>query len=195
MSDARHIMLVRHPETTANVEGRWVGRGDTPLTEVGTDQARRLVAEIAGWDPAAIYSSPLPRALDVARSVASQSSLSVTIDDRLTELDFGLAEGLTYEETLAQGIQFDFKNLDAPVAPEGESRRDILERTGEALSQILESSSRAVVVTHGGVFRSAIVELLGLSIEHIWTFHIRNAQIAEVRIVDDHPMVERFFQA
>ncbi len=47
-------------------------------------------------------------------------------------------------------------------------------------------------MTHGGVFRSALPFLLGLTIDHIWTFHIRNAQIAVVRVFDGHGQLEEF---
>jgi broad specificity phosphatase PhoE len=194
VTSERHILLVRHPETEANVSGRYVGRGDAPLTPVGREQAARLVEAICAWRPEVIWSSPLPRALDVASASASECQAPVTVDDRLTELDFGEAEGLTYEETRERGIEFVFRSEHQPVAPGGESRRDILARTAAVLSDALANSSRVVVVTHGGVFRSAMVELLGLPLEHIWTFHIHNGQLAEIRFTGDHAMLESFVQ-
>jgi broad specificity phosphatase PhoE len=189
------ILLVRHPETEANVDGRYVGRGDAPLTSTGRIQAQRLVAEISRFGPDAVWTSPLPRALDVASAAAERTHAGLRVDDRLTELDFGIAEGLTYDETQARGITFAFRSEDAPVAPGGESRRDILLRTADALTEIRAQSSSPAVVTHGGVFRSAMVELLGLPLEHIWTFHIRNAQIAEIVFSGESAMLERFLQA
>ncbi len=125
------------------------------------------------------------------RDAALRSSSS----ERLTELDFGDAEGLTYDETVDRGIEFAFRSQHAPVAPGGESRHDILLRTSRVLADARQASSRLAIVTHGGVFRSAMVELLGLPLAHIWTFHIRNAQLAEIRIVEDQAMLERFVQA
>ncbi|MDP2183211.1 MAG: histidine phosphatase family protein [Actinomycetota bacterium] len=188
------ILLVRHPETEANVTGRWVGRGNAPLTAVGHEQVPRLVGEIVRFEPDAIWSSPLGRTLAVAEEAARTVGLELTIDERLTELDFGDAEGLTYEEAVERGIPFEFKCEDHPVAPGGESRRDILRRTDEVLADAMASSSRIAVVTHGGVFRSALVILLGLPIAGIWAFDIRNAQVAEVRVVDGHGMLVRFLQ-
>jgi alpha-ribazole phosphatase len=188
------ILLVRHPETEANVTGRYVGRGDAPLTDIGREQAVRLVGEIADWAPDALWSSPLPRAFDVAQAAGGRLGLDVTVDDRLTELDFGDAEGLTYGETVERGIAFQFKSEDEPVAPEGESRRDILMRTSSVLADVIDATPRACIVTHGGVFRSAMVELLGLPISEIWTFHIRNAQLADIAMIEGHGRLERFFQ-
>jgi broad specificity phosphatase PhoE len=188
------ILLVRHPETEANVDGRYVGRGNAPLTATGRSQARRLVEEISRFGPDRIWSSPLPRAHDVATAAAERSGAELRVEDRLTELDFGVAEGLTYDETQEKGIVFAFRSENDPVAPGGESRRDILLRTADALTEIRKDSTNAAVVTHGGVFRSAMVELLGLPLEHIWTFHIRNAQIAEIVFMGERAMLERFEQ-
>ena len=195
MSTESHILLVRHPETEANVSGRYVGRGDAPLTELGDEQAGRLVTAISEWDPDSIWSSPLPRALNVATETAARCGATLVVEQRLTELDFGDAEGLTYDETVDRGIEFAFRSQHAPVAPGGESRHDILLRTSRVLADARQASARLAIVTHGGVFRSAIVELLGLPLAHIWTFHIRNAQLAEIRIVEDRAMLERFVQA
>jgi len=189
------ILLVRHPETEANVNGRYVGRGNAPLTQVGEAQASDLVGQISTWSPEAIWSSPLPRTLNVARAASEMCGAPVVVDERLTELDFGVAEGLTYDETVARGIKFEFRSEDLPVAPGGESRRDILLRTGDVLADMRSSVIRSAVVTHGGVFRSAMVALLDLPLDGIWKFHIRNAQLAEIRIVDGHAMLERFIQA
>jgi broad specificity phosphatase PhoE len=195
MTNERNMLLVRHPETQANVDGRYVGRGDAPLTALGQEQSSRLVAAISQWEPDEVWSSPLPRALDVAKMASELSGVEPIVDERLTELDFGIAEGLTYEETQRREISFQFKSVDEPVAPGGESRRDIFLRTADVLDDALSSSERIAVVTHGGVFRSGLVHLLGLSIDEIWTFHIRNAQIAEIRLIDERAMLERFIQA
>ena len=185
-------MLVRHPETVANVNGHYVGRGDSPYTDRGVLQVDRLARRVAEFDPSAIWSSPLHRALTVGQRANDLAHVPLHIDDRLNELDFGIAEGFSFEETVEQGITFEFANVDGPVAPQGESRRDIWNRSVSAMGDILAMDGRIAVITHGGVFRSALPYLLGLSIDHIWTFHIRNAQVAVVRIVEGHGQLEEF---
>ena len=186
------LLLVRHPETEANVTGRYVGRGDSAFTERGLAQVESLTARIEEFQPAAIYASPLRRALVVAEAAASSLGVELTTDARLTELDFGVAEGLTYAELSAKGIRFDFESIEAPVAPEGESRAEIWRRSVAAIDEILAEGGRSAIVTHGGVFRSALPYLLGLSIDQIWTFHIRNAQVAEVTVMEGTGRLEEF---
>lgn len=190
------ILLVRHPETEANIDGRYVGHGDSAYTERGSAQARRLVEEICGFEPVTVWTSPLRRTAEVARAAVAELGCSMVTDDRLIELDFGVAEGLTFEETARRGIAFEFGAVDTPVAPEGESRRDIYNRTAAVLDEALScGDERIAVVTHGGVFRSGVVYLLGLGIEAIWKFHIQNAQLAEFTLIDGHARMERFVQA
>jgi alpha-ribazole phosphatase len=186
------IMLVRHPETEANTNGHYVGRGDSPYTQRGVAQVESLSARIADFAPTTIWSSPLRRAFEVAERASQLVGVPLHLDDRLNELDFGIAEGFSFEETVEQGITFEFANIDGPVAPLGESRRDIWNRSVSAMEEIVGIDGRVAVVTHGGVFRSALPFLLGLSIEQIWTFHIRNAQIAVVKVIEGHGQLEEF---
>lgn len=181
MSETR-ILLVRHPETQANVSGRWVGRGNAPYTALGELQVEAVVARLIEFAPDEIRSSPLFRAHEPARRAAAALGLDHHVDERLNELDFGAAEGLTIQEAKARGIAFDFKAWDKPVAPGGESRADIMARTAEALDDAIASGARVALVTHGGVFRSGLVHLLGLPPAGIWAFHIRNAAVAEIRV-------------
>ena len=60
-----HLLIVRHPQTDANVDGRFVGRGDTPYTTLGELQRDLLATEIVGWAPDRIVSSPLRRTREV----------------------------------------------------------------------------------------------------------------------------------
>ena len=104
-------------------------------------------------------------------------------DDRLIELDFGVAEGLdvrgeppsaawnsTSTAETARSLQAASPGVTSSRAP------------ARALNEALASSERLAVVTHGGVFRSALVSVLDLPFEAIWAFHIRNAAIAAITL-------------
>ena len=193
MTESR-ILLVRHPETEANVEGRFVGRGDSPYSAEGHRQYSRIVRRIVRFKPRVLWSSPLMRAARVAERAAMSGSLDLKVDDRLVELDFGAAEGLTYDDITAASMPFNYRDLEHPVAPDGESRGSLEARTAEILDEIIGSGGRHAVVTHGGVFRAGLVHLLGFSSDDIWAFHIHNAQLATVRIMDGHGMLEEYVQ-
>src|SRR5947209_7751034 len=93
------ILLIRHGNThlvSAQLCGRLPG---IPLDAEGQRQseavARRLQAE---QKLHAVYSSPLQRAAETAATIASAQNLTVTADDRLTEMEFGEWTGLTFQD-------------------------------------------------------------------------------------------------
>jgi len=188
------ILLVRHPETVANVNGTFVGRGDSPYTHEGRRQLARVPRKIAAFEPDLVWSSPLRRAHELAEKASSVASADLRVDERLVELDFGDAEGMTFEEVAAAGIAFNYRSRDEPVAPGGESRGAIERRTALVCDEVLALGGRHCIVTHGGVFRAGLVHLLGLSSSDIWAFHIHNAQMAWIRTIDGHGMLERYTQ-
>ncbi|MDZ4169033.1 MAG: histidine phosphatase family protein [Coriobacteriia bacterium] len=188
------ILLVRHPETTANVEGRLVGRGSAPFTRTGRAQLRRVPRKVVHFKPDVVWSSPLERALVLANAAGRACGHEVHVDSRLMELDFGQAEGMTFEEVAAAGMAFNYRDRERPVAPGGESRADIERRSSEFCRELIAQGGRHAVVTHGGVFRAALVALLGLASTDIWAFHIHNAQLATVRVVDGHGTLERYVE-
>jgi broad specificity phosphatase PhoE len=186
------LLIVRHPETVANVTGRFVGRGDSPFTAEGELQARRLPAKLAAFAPDEVWTSPLHRAHIVAEKAAALAGVPLRIDDRLLELDFGDAEGMTFDELTAAGMPFNYRSAEEPVAPGGESRGSIERRVAAISDELTARDGRFVVVAHGGVVRAMLVHVLGLSHTDVWAFHVHNAQLATVRVVDGHGMLEEY---
>ena len=101
---------------------------------------------------------------------------------------------MTFVEIAEAGLKFDYRNKDRPVAPGGESRSEIEARSAEFCDHVVSAGGRHAIITHGGVFRASLVHLLGLASTDIWAFHIHNAQLAHVRIVDGHGMLESYVQ-
>ena len=188
------LLIVRHPETEANVNGRFVGRGQSPFTADGRRQVRRLPQKIAAFAPDVIWSSPLYRAHTVARRASDLAHVPLRVDDRLLELDFGEAEGMTWEEIAEAGMPFNYRNADEPVAPGGESRSSIERRVSAFADEIVDLGGRHAIVAHGGVVRAMLVHVLRLASTDIWAFHIHNAQMARIRVVDGHGQLEEYVQ-
>ncbi|MGV8082736.1 MAG: histidine phosphatase family protein [Coriobacteriia bacterium] len=188
------VLIVRHPETEANVGGIYAGRGSYPFTSEGLAQAKRLPGEIAAFRPDAVWSSPLERTLVVAREAAELVAVPLHVDDRLLELDFGHAEGLTYSQIHESGLKLNYYSLAEPVAPGGESREALALRVASIATEVIEPGKRIAIVSHGGIVRSMLVHLLGLAPKDIWAFKVHNAQLATVRIIDGHGMLEEYVQ-
>src|SRR5205823_14454985 len=92
------ILLARHGETLFNVEGRWQGQSDSPLTERGLAQARELGRALSAEPIAAVYSSDLGRAMHTAAEVAAVHGLTVSPEVLLRELETGGFTGKNWAE-------------------------------------------------------------------------------------------------
>src|SRR5881227_887359 len=131
------LVLVRHGETIANREFRYIGVSDDALTEHGQVQATQLAAALSVLPVAAVYSSPRQRAYQTALPIASRHGLTVQVLDDLCEADFGTWEGLSRGEVMARSAQ-DAEHLlawerDTALAPPGGESLDAMHRRVSAV--------------------------------------------------------------
>ncbi len=97
------VYLVRHGQTPSNAAGLLRGHDDLPLDPLGLAQAAqlgRIFAEVP-VELAAIFSSPLQRALDTARPIAAATGASVIVEPRLIDRDYGPWTGKSVQAFLA----------------------------------------------------------------------------------------------
>ncbi|MGH7031659.1 MAG: histidine phosphatase family protein [Stellaceae bacterium] len=154
------ILLVRHGETRWNLERRFQGRFDSPLTARGMAQADaigRLLAALPEAAAAPIIASPQGRAYQTAEIIRARlgAAGAIAVDGRLRELSLGSWDGLTYAEvgTRAPGIfDGDGRHEWYFRAPDGESYPAFAARLGEWLGEQAETVS-IIVVAHGLVGR------------------------------------------
>jgi ribonuclease H / adenosylcobalamin/alpha-ribazole phosphatase len=143
------LLLLRHGQTELSVQRRYSGRGDPALTDVGRRQAgaaARYLAERGGI--AAVFSSPLQRARDTATVAATALGLDVTVDDDLTETDFGAWEGLTFNEAAERDPEVHRRWLrdTATTPPDGESFDSVLDRVLKVRERIVAAHQGATVL-------------------------------------------------
>jgi probable phosphoglycerate mutase len=154
------ILLVRHGETEWNLQRRYQGGSDSPLTATGVAQAQaigRLIGGLPEADGAAIVASPLGRARRTAEIIREHLAAppELRFDDRLRELSLGSWDGLTYREIAAQcpGV-FDGEGRHGWYfrSPDGEGYKALAARLDEWLRE-QDGANTLVVVTHGIVSR------------------------------------------
>jgi broad specificity phosphatase PhoE len=151
------VVLVRHG-STAWTGIRYCGRSDPPLSPAGQVEAGTVAHRIAliVAVPTTIYSSPLARATATAVAIARRIGSSIVTDDRLRELDFGAADGLTFDELearfppLARRIAAGDSEMDWPA---GETAADARARAASFVAAMLDRPDDAVVVSHAGMLR------------------------------------------
>lgn len=88
------IILVRHGETTWNIEGRYQGQEDTPLSERGLRQGHLLAEGLHHIPIDVCISSPLQRSYQTCKFCADLHKLPVATDERLLEINHGSWEGV-----------------------------------------------------------------------------------------------------
>ncbi|OUM01141.1 phosphoglycerate kinase [Variovorax sp. JS1663] len=146
--------LVRHPETTA-VAGSCYGRSDVGVPP----EATRVIAErIAPALPAGIelVCSPLQRCAILAQAlVALRPALTLRIDPRIAEMDFGSWEGRAWSSIGRTELDAWTRAFaDAPAGGDGESTRQFMRRVGEAFDEWRDRGRDALWITHAGVIRA-----------------------------------------
>ena len=164
---SRRLVLLRHGRTAWNESGRAQGHADIELDRTGHAQAGSAARQLAGLDPAALWSSDLARARQTADYVASVCGLSPKYDDRLREFDGGERQGLTLDE-FAERYPDEYSSWVRgdgllPVRG-GEVTEDVERRIVPALRECLGSlghGETGLVVTHGAAMKVAVTGLLG----------------------------------
>ena len=184
------IIFVRHGQTRSNITRFYMGRSSEDLDAEGLIQARKTSARLAALPIAAVYSSPLPRALSTAREIARPHNLEIKVLQDLTEISFGEWQGLhvTEIEKRWPGLWHQWMTDPSQMAiPGGETFGHIDERVSRALKTVIAENfdARSVVVTHEIVIKMAIIQTLGAPHKIYRHFIIGNASISLIRLQGD----------
>lgn len=180
------LTIVRHGQTSANIDGVWHGSTNTPLTDHGRIQAAAVGAHIEqNLRPVAhVYASPLDRAHHTAQAIAAPLDLTPKIDESLMEFDLGSWEGLSFETLYKEKKLFENMRTDPHFNPHGgESPREVGDRLAGALRSISDRhpGERVVVVSHGGALSIAFGVLLDNDYT-CWDRMMNNCAISELSL-------------
>jgi broad specificity phosphatase PhoE len=166
------IIVARHGETEWNASEIFRGRRDIGLNDTGIKQAELLGNYLTDLRIEAIYSSPLKRALDTARSVAKHHSLNVNVNPGLMDFNYGAWEGLTHQVVKDKYRELYTRWLKEPHLvniPEGENLGEVRERAKSLLDRVVSKHSGLVVlVSHRVVNKVMMCFMLGLENSHFW---------------------------
>jgi broad specificity phosphatase PhoE len=176
------VYLVRHAETTWNLEGRVQGSRDTPLSVDGLAQTAKTVAYLSTLRFDAIFTSPLPRARAIAEPVGVNIGIPPIVMPELREIEFGGWEGHNWSEI---GVMFPTTlaawELKSPEArPDGGESLDDVRRRADKVRSVVESScgNLTLVVAHGGFNRVLMSVLMDLPLSSYSSFIQPNASIS-----------------
>jgi broad specificity phosphatase PhoE len=134
------LVLLRHGETEWSASGQHTGRTDIPLTAAGEEQARSAGATLAGYEFAAVYTSPLARARRTAELAGFPGAV---VDGDLAEWDYGPVDGRTSHD-VSEILGREFLIFDDGVRVLPPSAEHGAGRPGETLEQVAARAARVV---------------------------------------------------
>ena len=181
------LALVRHGQSLWNLENRFTGWVDVPLTEQGRAEAKRAGELLKGIPFDVAYTSVLQRAnvtLDIIMQVIGP--LPVIKDPALNERHYGDLQGLNKADTAArygeEQVKLWRRSYDVPP-PNGESLELTAKRTlpfyERAIGGDLRQGKNVLVVAHGNSNRSIVMKLDKLT----------GPQVIEVELATGVPLV------
>ena len=217
------LYLIRHGETEGGEIRRYKGTIDVPLSEIGVrqmEQVSKYIVELAqnistfnsskqksnppcpplrkvgkGGLMSAVYCSDLTRAIRSAEIVAEPHSLKPIIISSLRERNFGLWEGMSFDEIMEKyPLEFDaWAGNPLKFSPmEGESTLAMRDRVMQAMSEIMENHNKEniAIVAHGGVNRIILCHILGIPLENIFRIEQDYGALNIIEFWDEYPVVK-----
>lgn len=182
------VFLIRHT-AVAVPEGICYGATDVPLA----DQYKDNIAAVKAALPArfdAVYSSPLRRCW----TLAGELGPDMNVDERLTEYNFGRWEMRAWDSLKGPQAAAWFADFVRQPAPGGDSYEAMARKVadfweGELLPRRTEAG-RVAVVTHAGVIRALLANLLDLSLKNAFNLTIGFGSLSLVTCHQRHYQIE-----
>ena len=180
------LILVRHGQSLWNLEDRFTGWIDVPLTPLGREEARKAGKKLAGTRIDVAYTSELARAQTTLELMLEAMGVEVpTIRNvALNERHYGDLQGLnkarTAEKYGADQVKIWRRSFDVPPpGADGESLEMTAARTLPFFERCIlgdvAQGKNVLVVAHGNSNRSIVMELDGLSREEVLELNLGTA--------------------
>ncbi|NOQ93522.1 MAG: histidine phosphatase family protein [Methylophaga sp.] len=189
------IDLLRHGDVAGGK--KLLGSTDTPLSELGWQQVHSLAIE--PWQK--IVTSPLQRCHAFAEEISSQLSLPLEVNKQFQEVNFGQWDGqlltdLYGSDDAEKLIQF-IQSPSTITPPNGEAYNDFETRIMTAWQSLLTSLhedkiEHCLLVTHGGVIRTIISNILGYPSTNLFRLEVPYACLSRIKQYDDYPPILSF---
>ena len=171
------LILLRHGQSQWNLENRFTGWKNVPLTEKGEAEAKKAGELIRKHNISIdrVFSSVLERANRTAEIAIKKGELNnllennkiiMTSSEKLNERDYGDLVGLNKQETADKfgkdQVHIWRRSYDTPP-PNGESLKDVVERVSpyfnENIKPLIGKGQNILIAAHGNSLRAMMIEL------------------------------------
>ncbi|MDK7749995.1 histidine phosphatase family protein [Brevibacterium sp. UMB10442] len=179
------IILLRHGESTANVQRILAGRSPgVELTARGREQVAQVAQELPHID--VIRHSTIDRCVDTARIVAHGRDAHMTQDSRFDEVDYGEWSGLLLDDLQTRALWASVQNSPQDFQfPGGEAMSHVYERAVEGLTSLshdLGPGQTGLIVSHGDVIKAMVAHVVGAGLNNFQRFGIQPAQYCVLHV-------------
>jgi broad specificity phosphatase PhoE len=157
------IYLIRHGETTGDIEDRYGGEYNDHLTERGREQSEEAAKKMVNKGVKIIFASPYFRAQETAKIIQGHLNCPLETIDDLRERSYGIISGLTKADAKDKypDIVELQKNSYLNDLPGGETYDNFKVRIASAMKKLIGTPhSTIIIITHGGPIRCIFREIL-----------------------------------
>ena len=185
------LIMVRHGQSVSNLEKRFTGQGETPLTALGHEQAEATARFLDAYHIDRIYASDLSRAMETARYTAVHQGLEIIPTKDFREIDAGLWETHEYvflKSTYPESYEKWLTDIGRAHPNGGESVSELALRVYAAIDRVLaENRGKTVAVfTHATPVRMMGCKWFGINVEDaVRVPFCTNASVSIVQYEDD----------
>ncbi len=190
----KQIILLRHAQCHGN--GYVGGQSDVALNTEGIQRASQIPALLEEVQIDRIFCSPMKRARQtITPFIDMNQHIPIDYDRRLREIDFGIFEGMTYDQiqaTYPQQQKAWFSDQLGTAPQNGETLTELHKRVHSFIDeQLLYATEENTILLcgHGGSLRAITCELLRLGPDKHWSFHIQRGNFAIVHIYPDNSAI------
>ncbi|GAB4258650.1 MAG: alpha-ribazole phosphatase [Methylomicrobium sp.] len=180
------VYLIRHTSTAVE-KGLCFGQSDIPLANTFEQDAAFVLDKLPERiEHCRIYSSPLSR----CRRLAEKLAHTYIADERLLELNFGDWEGVPFDAIESDALH-DWTERFADIGPpNGESFSDLCRRAAEFWTHLLtERCEQVFVVTHAGVIRALLSNVLNLPAATAFQFRVDHGSLHKLQYSDQYTYI------
>lgn len=180
------IYLVRHGETLANRQGILQGWTNNPLDDTGRKQASALVTRAARVPLDALYTSDLIRTRETAAPLAAARGMEAKVLPGLREISFGKWDGHHLREIQEKDPDTLRDIFLKPGQVDLEAEEDLAasqKRGWETFRELvdqMEPEGTILCVSHGGLIRLLVCQILGFPIDNMWRMSLANTAFVQV---------------
>lgn len=183
-----NLFLIRHALTDSvgkRLSGRLPG---VPLNATGREQAQKLALRLTHVPLAAIYSSPLERAVETAAPVAQSHQLQTIISEAFLEINFGDWTNATFEELQTQTRFQHFNTFRSNTRiPGGEMMLEAQTRVIAGIEKLYQQHPQQAIamVSHSDLIKAALAYYAGIHLDLFQRIEISPASVSVIQIYEE----------